>query len=90
VSADCSTHEKAIQADPFAVAAYDRFAECELKAGRSGEVVKRMRTALRDNPDWARGWLHLGRAYKALGDAVQAKAALAKACAASVAEACGL
>lgn len=89
-SADCSVHEKAFRADPFATSAYDQYADCALKAGRAADVVKHIRMALRDNPDWSRGWLHLGRAFKAQGDAVQAKAAFAKACAASVAEACGL
>jgi cytochrome c-type biogenesis protein CcmH/NrfG len=87
--ADCSSHERAFGADPFATAAYDQWAECASKAGRHADVSKRMRVALRDNPDWSRGWLHLGRACRALGDATQAKAALTKACAAGVTEACG-
>jgi cytochrome c-type biogenesis protein CcmH/NrfG len=47
-----------------------------------------MRIALRDNPEWARGWLHLGRAQQALGQTAQARVSLAKACAAGVSEAC--
>jgi tetratricopeptide (TPR) repeat protein len=89
-STDCSAHEKAIAADPFATAAYDKLVECAARAGRHTEIVRRMRTAIRDNPGYARGYLHLGQAYKALNDQVQAKAAFAKACAAAVSEACGL
>jgi len=89
-STDCSAHEKAISADPFATAAYDKFVECAMNARRYGDIIQRMRTAIRDNPDYARGYFHLGRAYKATGDQVQAKTALAKACAAGVAEACGM
>jgi len=51
-------------------------------------ILKRMRTALRDNPDYARGWLHLGRAYHALGQNVASANALAKACAKGIEEAC--
>ena len=89
-STDCSAHEKAISADPFATAAYDKFVECAMNARRYNDVIQRMRTAIRDNPDYARGYFHLGRAYKAIGDQVQAKTALAKACAAGVSEACGM
>ena len=89
-STDCSVHEKAISADPFATAAYDKFAECAMNARRYSDIIQRMRTAIRDNPDYTRGYFHLGRAYKATGDQVQAKAALGKACAAGVAEACGM
>jgi len=88
-SSDCSAHERAIAADPFATAAYDQWAECAAKAGRHADIVRRMRTALRDNPEWSRGLWHLGRAFKAQGDVAQAKAAFAKACTAGVSEGCG-
>jgi cytochrome c-type biogenesis protein CcmH/NrfG len=81
-------HLAAVKADPFATAAYQKLAECEHQAGRHQEVVARMRMAIRDNPEWTRGWYYLGRAQKALGQAARAKPALAKACAAGVSEAC--
>ena len=87
---DCAAASRAVAADPFATSAYEQLAECSARAGRHSEVIARMRTALRDNPDWARGYLHLGRAFRATGDEPQAKSALAKACSAGVAEACGL
>jgi tetratricopeptide (TPR) repeat protein len=86
--ADCRAAEREISRDPFATQAYERFARCALALGRNADVVRRMRIALRDNPDFARGWLHLGRAQQALGDTAGARASLAKACAGGVTEAC--
>jgi len=48
-----------------------------------------MRVATRDNPDFARGFYHLGRAYKAKGDQASARTYLGKACSSGIAEACG-
>jgi tetratricopeptide (TPR) repeat protein len=88
-SADCSAHERAFKADPFNTDAYDKFADCALAAGRHDDVIRAMRIATRDNPDFSRGFLHLGRAYKAKGMAQSAKGYFAKACSAGVPEACG-
>jgi len=85
---DCNGLQRAIAADPFATESYERFARCAREGGKHHEIVRHMRIALRDNPDWARGWLHLGRAQQALGQTAQASASLAKACAAGVSEAC--
>ncbi len=89
-TADCSAFERAFTADPFALEAYDKFATCAFAAGRYPEIIKRIRVALRDNPEFHRGWMHLGKALKATGDMTQSKIALTKACNAGVAEACGL
>ena len=86
---DCRAEEQKIAQDPFSHDAYEGFAVCAAALGKHAEVQRRMRIALRDNPDFARGWLHLGRAQRALGDAGAAKAAFAKDCAAGVSEACG-
>lgn len=89
-AADCSTFERAFTSDPFALEAYDRFAACAYAAGRYKDVIKRMRVALRDNPDFHRAWMHLGKALKATGELTQSKIAISRACSAGVAEACGL
>jgi tetratricopeptide (TPR) repeat protein len=86
----CAAHAKAVKANPFDTAAYDRLVPCLHKAGRQQEIVARMRTALRDNPDYARGWLHLGQAQQALKQTSAARASFAKACELGVAEACSL
>jgi tetratricopeptide (TPR) repeat protein len=88
LSTDCSVYEKKFSSDPFNTEAYEKFAECASKAGRHSDVVARLRIGVRDNPDFHRGYLHLGRAFKALGQAGQAKSALEKACTAGVTEAC--
>jgi tetratricopeptide (TPR) repeat protein len=87
---DCSAHERAFKANPFNTGAYDKWAECSLKSGKHDEVIRYMRIAIRDNPEFGRGWLHLGSAYRAKGNQPQAKSAFAKACSAGVAEACGM
>jgi tetratricopeptide (TPR) repeat protein len=88
--ADCSAHQRAFKANPFNTGAYDKWAECTLKSGRHDEVIRIMRIAIRDNPEFGRGWLHLGSAYRAKGNQPQAKSAFAKACSAGVAAACGM
>ncbi|MBW2732240.1 MAG: tetratricopeptide repeat protein [Deltaproteobacteria bacterium] len=86
--ASCDQHAKAFASDPFATKAYDAFAECALKRKEHAKVVKTMKMAIRDNPDFARGWFQLGRAYQAQGKAQQARRALARACKAGVNQAC--
>lgn len=87
---DCSAHQRAFKANPFNTGAYDKWAGCSLKSGKHDEVIRIMRIAIRDNPEFGRGWLHLGSAYKAKGNQPQAKSAFAKACSAGVAAACGM
>jgi tetratricopeptide (TPR) repeat protein len=87
--ADCSAHKAAFKSNPFDTEAYSKFAECALAAGKQDEVIKHMRIATRDNPDYARGWLYLGRAYTAAGRSEDAKHALERACEAGIQEACG-
>jgi tetratricopeptide (TPR) repeat protein len=86
---NCGAFEAKFKQNPFDTASYDQWGECSLKVGRNDDVIKRMRIAIRDNPDFTKGWYHLGRALKAKGQAPSAKSAFAKACAAGVAEACG-
>ncbi|MCA9672240.1 MAG: hypothetical protein KC503_41890, partial [Myxococcales bacterium] len=86
---NCDAQMAKFKSDPFATKSYDAWAACASRAGRHADVVRYMRIAIRDNPDFKRGWLHLGNAQKALGQTAQAKASWAKACAGSVAEACG-
>jgi tetratricopeptide (TPR) repeat protein len=88
VAASCATHEAAIKKDPFDTKAYDGYASCALARKDYAAVMRRMRVAIRDNPEWAKGWLHLGIAYKALGQAGRAKSAFAKACSAGVPGSC--
>mgnify|MGYP001544554668 CR=1 FL=1 len=87
--ADCSAHDAAIKKDPFDTKAYDAFARCSLARKDHAAVLRRMRIAIRDNPEWAKGWLHLGTAYQAAGKSAQAKSAFAKACSAGVPGSCG-
>jgi tetratricopeptide (TPR) repeat protein len=86
---DCSAHQQAFKADPFNTDAYDKYAECAAQAGQHDDIIKYMRIALRDNPDFSRGWLHMAKAFRAKGNEPQAKSAFAKACSAGVPEACG-
>lgn len=88
-SADCNAHLKAIKADPFATDAYDRYAACAKAQGKYADIVRRMRIAVRDNPDFARGWLHMAEAHDKLGEKGRAKSAYAKACEGGIAAACG-
>ena len=80
--------QKAFTANPFDTGAYDKWAVCSLKQGKHADVIKRIRMAVRDNPDYTKGWLRLGQAYKAAGKAAQAAASFKKGCAAGVKEAC--
>ena len=89
VKEDCSVHQKAFTANPFDTKAYDKYAVCALKDGKHADVIKRLRMAVRDNPDYVKGWLRLGQAYKAAGNAGQASAAFKKACSSGVSAACG-
>jgi predicted Zn-dependent protease len=86
---DCSQYERTVRKSPFNTEAYSQFAECALRAGRHMDVVAKMRVAVRDNPDYSRGWFYMGQAYKAAGKRDQASRSFKKACAAGVAEACG-
>ena len=88
VPRDCSVHVKAFTANPFDTGAYDKYAVCSLAQGKHAEVIKRIRIALRDNPDYTKGWYRLGLAYKAAGNTTRAAASFKKACAAGVKEAC--
>ena len=77
---DCRAHQKAVEADPFATQAYERLAACLAAEKDHPKALRFMRIAVRDNPDYPRGWLHMGRAQRALGRQAEAKASLAKAC----------
>lgn len=90
VPASCASHEAAIKKNPFDTAAYQRFAICSRKRGEHAAAVKRLRVGVRDNPEWAEGWLHLGLSYKALGQSARAKRAFARACKGKATAACGL
>jgi|GEM_PF-3725077 tetratricopeptide (TPR) repeat protein len=87
-STGCDKEQAAIAANPFDTDAYQRFAVCAAGLSMHQEIISKMRVALRDNPKWARGWLYLGRAQNAIGDVTASRASFAKACAASVVEAC--
>jgi tetratricopeptide (TPR) repeat protein len=87
-AADCKALETLVEGDPFDTKAYEKLALCLASKQRHQEVASQMRTALRDNPDWPRGWLHLGRAQRAMGQKQPATSSLKKACKAGVAEAC--
>lgn len=84
----CDKELAQIAANPFDTDAYQRFAVCAAGLSMHQEIIAKMRVALRDNPKWARGWLYLGRAQNAVGDVTASRASFAKACAASVVEAC--
>lgn len=86
---DCTPFAKAIKDNPFDTKAYENLAECKLASKKYREVERSMRVAIRDNPDWPRGWYHIGRAYTALKKTGQAKRAYGKACKQGVTEACG-
>ena len=88
-SSDCAVHERAFKADPFNTDAYDRFGDCALAAGRHDDVLRAMRIATRDNPEFVRGLLHMGRALKAKGMPDRARGYLSKACNSGVPAACG-
>lgn len=84
----CAPQLKIIEADPFATAAYDKFAECAANQGKDEEIIRRMRMALRDNPDFSRGWLHLAKALRRRGDNEAARSAFFKACSLGIPEGC--
>lgn len=87
-ASDCSVHEAAIKSNPFAISAYEAFVRCAQSKGLHAEIITKMRIAVRDNPEYARGFLHLGLAHRALGQSEPAAAALGEACKGGVAEAC--
>ena len=88
VQVDCTVFQKAFTANPFDTGAYDKWAVCTLKQGKHNDVIKRIRIAVRDNPDYTKGWLRLGEAYKAAGNTAMAASSFKKACSAGVKEAC--
>lgn len=90
IPASCAAHEAAIKKNPFDTAAYQRFAVCSRKRSEHAAAIKRLRVGVRDNPEWAEGWLHLGLSYKATGQSARAKRAFARACKGKATAACGL
>lgn len=87
-TSDCRQLLSVVQGDPFATDAYEKLAMCFSAHAQHDELVKHMRTALRDNPAWVRGWLHLARAQAASGQGGSAAVSLRKACQEGVTEAC--
>ena len=88
IPASCAASEAAIKKDPFDTAVYDRYGRCAAARKDYASLIRRMRVAIRDNPEWAKGWFYLGLAYRATGKGALAKSAFAKACSAGVSGSC--
>ncbi len=86
---DCTEFDKAIKKDPFDTSAYESYARCYLAKKQFKQVIKKLKTGVRDNPGFHRGWFYLGEGYSGAGDDDQAKFAYSRACKKGVTEACG-
>lgn len=85
---DCNRFNTQIKKDPFNTKSYENFATCSLAKKDYQTTIKKIRIALRDNPDWHMGWLYLSRAYQGAGQSQQAKVAKEKACSGGISAAC--
>ena len=84
----CRAERAAVKAAPLETASYDQLARCALAERDFAQLIRSLRTALRDNPAYARGWLHLAQAYEGLGQIAAAKRAYRRACGGGVNSAC--
>ena len=87
---NCDKQRQIISRNPFDTVAYEDFARCAKRIDAHLDIVRHMRMALRDNPEFARGWLHLGLAQIALGRKAYGEASLKRACQAGVSQACAM
>lgn len=60
-------YKEACELDPFDTAAYDGIAHCMFRRGAYVPGAALISLALRDNPDYDTGWLHLARLDRAAG-----------------------
>ena len=49
---DCSIYKKKISENPFDLDSYNKIANCYFEKKEYAKIIKSMRTALRDNPDY--------------------------------------
>jgi tetratricopeptide (TPR) repeat protein len=71
-------YKRATELDPFDVAAYDGVAHCAFKLGAYRPGAALVGIGLRDNPEYARGWLYLARLERAGGQGERAVGAYRK------------